>query len=73
MYDYRVAAVGPRFGNVDGQEPDGRRHAYLVGGRATACGVGLDVLRRYEHLVFGRQSPGTRCPQCARVVGSTDH
>ena len=64
--DFRVAAYADsRAGHV---APETKRHAYLVGATTTACGFGLDAMRRFADLRFCGQIASVRCPLCARVV-----
>jgi hypothetical protein len=71
--DYRVAAFPLRHGQVVGQLPDGTNHAYLKGGKTTACGFGLRQMHLFESLRFSQRPPSARCRLCARIVGASDH
>jgi hypothetical protein len=65
--DYLVAAHADN--RTASPAPEGKCHAYLAGARTTACGFGLDAMRRFTDLHFSLQPPEVRCPLCARVVG----
>ena len=68
MNDFLVAAYADsRNGGV---APQSKRHAYLPGSTTTACGFGLNAMRRFVGFRFSDQPPQVRCPLCARVVGS---
>ena len=73
MNDYRVAAFPLRNGQVVGQLPEGTNHAYLKGGKTTACGFGLRQMHLFESLRFSQRPPSARCRLCARIVGAADH
>ena len=65
--DYLVATHAEK--RSESLMPEGKRHAYLVGARTTACGFALDAMRRFTEVRFSLQPPAERCPLCARVVG----
>ena len=65
--DYLVAAHADK--RTESPAPEGKCHAYVVGASTTACGFGLDAMRRFTDLRFSLQPAAARCPLCARVVG----
>jgi hypothetical protein len=72
VVEYKVAAYRWRRRGLSGHAPEGKRHAYIEGASATACGLALEVAQLFRHLTFRDTHPTVRCQLCNRVVLASD-
>jgi hypothetical protein len=70
--DYRVASFPLKSGVRPTAHPEGTRHAYLQGGKNTACGFGLGQMHQFERLRFSDQPARLSCHMCLRFVVAAD-